>query len=71
MLILSRRVCESVMINGEEITITVMAIAGNRVDLGIEAPKAIAVHREEVYRKIQRKERRTMQPTHRRRSMAG
>jgi carbon storage regulator len=48
MLILTRRVGESVMI-GDEITVTVIEIKGTQVRLGVAAPKAIPVHREEVY----------------------
>jgi carbon storage regulator len=51
MLILTRRVGEAVMI-GEEVSITVLGIKGNQVRLGIDAPKTIAVHREEIYRRI-------------------
>jgi carbon storage regulator len=52
MLILTRRPGESVMI-GDDITITVLAIRGNQLSLGFTAPRHIAVHREEVYRRIQ------------------
>jgi carbon storage regulator len=48
MLILTRRVGESVMI-GDEIMVTVIEIKGTQVRLGVAAPKAIPVHREEVY----------------------
>ena len=52
MLILTRRVGESVMV-GDEITITVLGAKGNQVRLGVDAPKHVGVHREEIYRRIQ------------------
>jgi carbon storage regulator len=52
MLILTRRVGETVMI-GDEVTITVLGIKGNQVRLGINAPKDVSVHREEIYIRIQ------------------
>ena len=53
MLILTRRVGETLMV-GEDITVTVLGVKGNQVRVGINAPKNIAVHREEIYRKIQK-----------------
>ena len=52
MLILTRRVGETLMID-DEITVTVLAVKGNQVRIGVNAPKAVQVHREEIYRKIQ------------------
>ena len=55
MLILTRRVGESVMI-GDDVTITVLGVKGNQVRLGINAPRSVAVHREEIYRRIKREQ---------------
>lgn len=51
MLILTRRANESIMI-GDDITVTVLSIRGNQINLGITAPKKIPVHREEIYKRI-------------------
>ncbi len=51
MLILTRRVGETLMI-GDNITVTVLSVQGNQVRLGINAPKDVAVHREEVAKRI-------------------
>ncbi len=55
MLILTRRVGETVMI-GDDVTITVLGVKGNQVRVGINAPKNVAVHREEIYERIKREE---------------
>jgi carbon storage regulator len=51
MLILTRRVGETLMI-GDEITVTVMGVKGNQIRLGINAPKSVVVHREEIYARV-------------------
>ena len=52
MLILTRRVGETLMI-GDDVTITVLGVKGNQVRIGVNAPKDVAVHREEIYQRIQ------------------
>ena len=52
MLILTRKVGESVLI-GDDISITVLSVRGNQVKLGVQAPKEVSVHREEIYQRIQ------------------
>ena len=56
MLILTRRVGETVMI-GDEVTVTVLGVRGNQVRVGVNAPKTVSVHREEIYERIQREEK--------------
>ena len=52
MLILTRRVGESLMI-GDEVTVTVLGVKGSQVRIGVRAPEKIRVHREEVFKRIQ------------------
>ncbi len=52
MLILTRRIGESIMI-GDEVTVSVLGVNGSQVRIGVDAPKEIAVHREEIFQKIQ------------------
>ena len=51
MLILTRRVRETVMI-GDDVTVTILSVNGTRVRVGIDAPKAQPVHRWEIYQRI-------------------
>jgi carbon storage regulator CsrA len=52
MLILTRRIGETLMV-GDEVTVTVLDVKGNQVRIGINAPKSVQVHREEIYQLIQ------------------
>ncbi len=52
MLILTRRVGETLVI-GDEVLVTVLGVRGNQVRIGVNAPKDVAVHREEIYQRIQ------------------
>ena len=53
MLILTRRVGETVMI-GNDVTVTVLGVKGNQVRIGVNAPRDVAVHREEIFERIKR-----------------
>ena len=55
MLILTRRVGETLMI-GDEITVTVLGVKGNQVRVGVNAPKDVAVHREEIFERIKQEQ---------------
>lgn len=62
MLILTRRVGETLMI-GDEVTVTVLGVKGNQVRLGVNAPRDVAVHREEIYNRIQQEDGKTSEPS--------
>lgn len=55
MLILTRRVGETVMV-GDDVTVTVLGVKGNQVRIGVNAPKDVAVHREEIYERIKKEQ---------------
>lgn len=55
MLILTRRVGETLMV-GDEVTVTVLGVKGNQVRIGVNAPREVAVHREEIYERIKAEE---------------
>ncbi len=56
MLILSRRIGERIMI-GHDVAVTVLGVQGHQVRLGVDAPQEVAVHREEIYERIQNERR--------------
>ena len=60
MLILTRRVGETLMV-GDEVTVTVLGVKGNQVRIGVNAPKTVSVHREEIYQRIQREKIATLE----------
>lgn len=62
MLILTRRVGETLMI-GDAVSVTVLGVKGNQVRIGINAPKDVAVHREEIFQRIKREQNGTSEET--------
>ena len=62
MLVLTRRPGESIMI-GDEVVVTVLDVRGDVVRVGIKAPRSVQVHREEVYRELQKANREAASPS--------
>jgi carbon storage regulator len=62
MLILTRRVSETIMI-GDEVTCTILSVSPNQVRVGINAPKSVAVHRQEIYERIKKEQADTLGST--------
>ena len=63
MLILTRRIGETLNV-GDDVTLTVLGVQGNLVRIGVNAPKDVPVHREEIYQRIQREKRLEMDSVH-------
>ncbi len=61
MLILTRRIGETLMI-GDDVSITVIGVKGNQVRIGIDAPKDVAVHREEIFNRIKKDQLKLVEP---------
>ncbi|WP_207062390.1 carbon storage regulator CsrA [Motiliproteus sp. SC1-56] len=60
MLILTRRVGETLMV-GDDVTVTVLGVKGNQVRIGVNAPKDVSVHREEIYQRIQKEKEKSQE----------
>ena len=63
MLILTRRVGETLMV-GDDVTVTVLGVKGNQVRIGVNAPKDVAVHREEIYDRTRKENENNAAPKH-------